>query len=378
MVKCKQLARDLVYWPGINKQIEDMVSRCSTCQEHRSKQQKEPMMPTKVPSRAWEHVAQDLCDCLGHKWLVTVDYYSEFFEVTKLEDATGATVIEKTKQIFSVHGIPSRLTSDNGPPFNSYEYASFAETYGFEHITSSPRYPQSNGMAEKAVGIAKRILIKCHESGADPYVALLNHRNTPRDSIVGSPAQRLFNRRTKTQLPTAPILFKPKIQEPELVQKQLTEYREKAKMLYDRGSKPLQPLHPGEEVRVRTEKSWTPAKVVNEGGSTQPRSYNVLLPTGRTWRRNRRDLMKGQEGIFHRRYEDYLENESQDLDVQYPASPRRTPQSPSHYNPPRPPDPISPPPNTAQNSPNPVLRSPVRTRSGRTVKQPSYLSNYQT
>ena len=72
IVKCKQLARDVVYWPGINKHIEDMVSRCATCQAHRKSQQKEPMIPTEVPNGPWEHVATDLFDCLGYKWLLVV------------------------------------------------------------------------------------------------------------------------------------------------------------------------------------------------------------------------------------------------------------------------------------------------------------------
>ena len=67
MVKTKQLARDLMYWPGINSQIEDMVGRCSTCQERRPAQPKEPLIPMPVPSRPWEHVAQDLFECLGSK-----------------------------------------------------------------------------------------------------------------------------------------------------------------------------------------------------------------------------------------------------------------------------------------------------------------------
>ncbi|XP_014679393.1 PREDICTED: uncharacterized protein K02A2.6-like [Priapulus caudatus] len=64
MVKTKQLARDLLYWPGINKQIEDTISRCGPCQEHRARQQKESLMPMPIPTRPLEHVGMDLFDCL--------------------------------------------------------------------------------------------------------------------------------------------------------------------------------------------------------------------------------------------------------------------------------------------------------------------------
>ena len=88
------------------------------------------------------------------------------------------------------------MTSDNGSPWNSREFENFARHYGFEHKTSSPYNPRSNGLAEKAVGIAKQILIKCNEAKDDPYLGLLNRRNTPRNDETGSPTQRLFSRRT--------------------------------------------------------------------------------------------------------------------------------------------------------------------------------------
>jgi transposase InsO family protein len=49
---------------------------------------------------------------------------------------------------------------------------SLQKSYGFEHITSSPRYPQSNGLAERVVGAVKRLLTKSE----DPYLALLAYR----------------------------------------------------------------------------------------------------------------------------------------------------------------------------------------------------------
>lgn len=56
------------------------------------------------------------------------------------------------------------VVSDNGPQFSSLDYRDFAETYGFEHVTSSPLYPQSNGLAEKGVQIVKRLLKKAAET----------------------------------------------------------------------------------------------------------------------------------------------------------------------------------------------------------------------
>ena len=60
-------------------------------------------------------------------------------------------------------------------PFGSKEFEDFARNWGFTLTTSSPRYPQSNGMREKAVQTLKRILKKAK----NPYIALLEYRNTP-------------------------------------------------------------------------------------------------------------------------------------------------------------------------------------------------------
>ena len=253
IVKSKQLARDLMYWPGINSQIEDIVSKCDACQERRNQQPKEPLLPTPVPEGPWEHVAMDLFDCLGSKWLICVDYYSEFFEIERLDHGThGSAVIRQAKKWFCTHGIPQILTSDNGPPFNGDEWKCFAATYNFIHNTVSPLHPQGNGMVEKAVSIAKNLLLKCDKTGSDPYLALMNIRNTPRDDVTGSPAQRLFARRTRTVLPTATKKLKPKLLEPHRVMKNLQRDRhQRAKPYLDRNARSLKPLEQGNIVRVR-------------------------------------------------------------------------------------------------------------------------------
>ena len=116
IVYSKKLARDLMYWPGINRRIEDVFSRCSTCQEFRTMRPKEPLLPTAIPTGPWEHIAEDLFECLGHKWLICVDYFSGYFEIERMDNGTnGSEVIRQTKIWFSVHGIPEKITSDNGP-----------------------------------------------------------------------------------------------------------------------------------------------------------------------------------------------------------------------------------------------------------------------
>ena len=102
-----------------------------------------------------------------------------------------------TKSIFAQRGIPEVLISDNGPQYSSHEYADFARSYQFKHVTSSPYYAQSNGEAERAVGTVKSLLKKY----SDPYLALLSYRSTPLQNGY-SPSELLMSRTLRSTIPT--------------------------------------------------------------------------------------------------------------------------------------------------------------------------------
>jgi hypothetical protein len=129
------------------------------------------------------------------------------------------------------------------------------------------------------------------KSNENPYLALLGHRNTPRDSILGSPAQRLMARRTKTLLPISDTLLKPSVIEPSEVTKRLSHYRQQSKKYYDRTAKPLPNLQKGDVVRVTDIKGKYMKKGTVISETSYPRSYMVDI-NGRNYRRNRRHLLK--------------------------------------------------------------------------------------
>jgi hypothetical protein len=278
-------ARELVYWPGMNSDLENLVSKCATCQAYQNNQQKEPMISHPIPERPWETVGCDLMDCQGKSYLVIVDYFSDFFEIDRLENKTADEVIYKTKAHFARHGIPDRLVSDNGPPFSSEKYKEFANNWGFEHVTSSPYYPQSNGKAENAVKQAKTLIKKAVDSKSDPYLALLELRNIPSETMNSSPVQRLFSRRTKTRIPTAKTLLKP--QTCKNVTENLMRRKEKQAKYYNRGTAELETLQPGQTVRVKLGQTWVKAKVERQ---VDVRSYKIHTEDGKAYRRNRRQI----------------------------------------------------------------------------------------
>ena len=269
----------------MNKDIEDFVSTGAVCKSYQTDQQKEPMISHEIPSRPWEKVGCDLFDFEDKHYLVCVDYYSDYFEVDRLFDKKGKEVISKLKVQLARHGIPDQVMSDNGPPFNSREFREFAQAYEFEHLTRSPRYPQSNGKVESAVKIAQNIMERARLAGTDPNLSLLDYRNTPSEGIGSSPAQLLFGRRTRTLLPTSSRLL---IHEAVPgVPHRLKERKAKQTYYYNRGTRELNRLKPGDVVRVRlgpNSPEWTKATIERE---VDIMSYNLRTEDGRSYRRNR-------------------------------------------------------------------------------------------
>jgi len=178
--------------------------------------------------------------------------------------------------------------TDNGPQFTAEEFRKFGQKYDFEHVTSSPHYPWSNGKVEAVVKSAKRMLKKTRESGADQYLALLNIRNTP-TSDQPSSAQRLMNRRTRTLLPMTDRLLEPALRTDTKSKLQHAKYQQAA--YYNRNAKDLVVLEEGSVVRM---KPYSPNVTWKKGVITKrldERSYQVDTYSG-TYRRNRSHLRK--------------------------------------------------------------------------------------
>ena len=143
---------------------------------------------------------------------------------------------------------------------------------------------------QKAVGTAKSVLKKAYEDGTDPYIALLENRNTPITGLSYSPAQIFLNRRLKTKLPTATQLLNARI--PTDAKSQLLAQQKSQKLYFDRGAKSLPPVTTGDTVQMKTKNDWKPATVTKLAHT--PRSV-IVNSNGTPYRRNRRDIIKTPE-----------------------------------------------------------------------------------
>ncbi len=373
MEKHKRRARDVMFWPGMNSQIEELVSGCPVCQEFQKSQPKEPMISHEVPSLPWETVGTDLFVYKGRHYLLVVDHYSRYFEIALLRDETSPEVVTHMKSIFARHGIPIKVVSDNGPCYSAREFQSFSEAWGFKHVTVSAKYQQSNALPERFVQTVKKLLYKADKRGQDPYIALLEYRNTPIDQI-GSPAQMLMSRRLRSVLPTTKAQLTPKVVNEDLAQQKLAQKHATHKKYYDRSTRIKSQMSEGDPVHVQLhpQSKWTPGVVHSR--NQIPRSYNIETPSG-VYKRNSR---------FIRRTPNVREN----VKLTEPQNPTPEPQVHPERQAPagaqvrdRPPDPpvqktpvkAKPPPKPNPTPPKPAeptlpSKEPVTSRFGRVIK----------
>ena len=115
MEKCKSRARGVVYWPGMSADIEQFVAKCHTSLKYQKSHHKESLKPHAVPLRVWQKLGTDIFEYKSKSYLVIVDYYSKYPEISFLKGKSSQSVITSMKSAFSRHGIPNEVVAHNMP-----------------------------------------------------------------------------------------------------------------------------------------------------------------------------------------------------------------------------------------------------------------------
>jgi hypothetical protein len=147
------MAREVIFWPGLRKSIQDTCDAGSRYAQYGTTAPKEPMKYLPMPTRLWQIDSQDIFTLDQQNYLVNVCHFSDWIKVDKLEDTYSSTVIEKIKAYFARYGVPKICHTDNGLQFISQDYKYFSTTYRFQHTTSSYYHPKDNGRAVAAVEV---------------------------------------------------------------------------------------------------------------------------------------------------------------------------------------------------------------------------------
>lgn len=253
------------------------------CQSYQRSNTKQPLQPHPVPDLPWEELGIDFFHLDNTNHIMVVDYHSKFVEIKKLSSTNSESVTNSLTQIFRTHGLPSTIHSDNGPPFDSSSFREFIERYNMKHVTSSPLYPKSNGMVERAIQTVKSMLIKTKMSRGDLNMAVVEYNNTPKENHK-TPSEMLMGRRLRTMIPTHKNILKPLYHTKETID-ELKNIQSKQKMYYDRAAHKLRDLSENENVYMQKGiRQWVPGTVVKK--DENPESYIVKTQDG-VYRRNR-------------------------------------------------------------------------------------------
>ena len=205
MVRMKSLGRLHVWWSTLDQDIEQTVRDCPNCQFNRCKSPLKVSNPWIWPTRPWQRIHLDFAGPMdGVMYLIVVDAKSKWMEVLPMSSTTTATILRVLRFLFSLHGLPEEIVSDNGPQFVSQEMKDFLKSNGIRQCLSSPYHPASNGEAERAVRTFKDAMkVRKNEQGSTAEKLarfLLGYRTTPHTATGCTPAEILMGRRLRTRL----------------------------------------------------------------------------------------------------------------------------------------------------------------------------------
>ena len=191
--------------------VESLVKKCLPCQAVTPEPKRDPLFMTPLPAEPWQLVAADIFGPLpsGEKVLVLKCLRSKWPEIKiflKNQSTNAAGVIFAMEKMFTTHGIPDVVRTDNGPPFNGKCFKAFSAKFGFQHHKVTPLWPEANGQAEAFMKCLGKVVRTAHIENRDWKAAINDflraYRATPHPSTGVAPAQLMYpRRRFKTQLP---------------------------------------------------------------------------------------------------------------------------------------------------------------------------------
>lgn len=210
ITRMKALARSIVWWPGMDKALENKVRKCEICQTVLPAAQPVPLSSWQICQNPWERVHLDFAEEKGKTFLLAIDTYSKWLEIKIMSVTTTAKTVEVVRSWFAAHGLPLEVVTDNGPQFRAAEFKEFLQANGVRHTLTPPYHPQSNGAAERAVQTTKKALLKQvledSEKGTNRTLQhridnfVFCYRTTPHTFTGRTPAELFVRRKLRTRL----------------------------------------------------------------------------------------------------------------------------------------------------------------------------------
>ena len=237
MTRCKQRLRAKLWWPNMDKEIEDHIKSCHPCQTTARPPRPEPMQPTELPNQPWLKLALDICGPFptGEYVAVLTDYYSRWPSVKILKSVTSTSLLNWLDAVFAEHGYPEEIKTDNASYFTSAQFKETLASWGVKATTVTEYWPQANGQVERFNKVLEKHIQTATIEGKDwrrtlPTM-LLNYRTTPHRMTGETPAKLLMQRELRTKLPSVPAKKNTK---DSIVRSKDAKEKDKAKAYADR------------------------------------------------------------------------------------------------------------------------------------------------
>ncbi len=286
MAKMKSLAREYVWWPNCDAEIESEVRRCTICATQSAEPSKAPLHHWEQPKGAWQRIHIDFAGPFASQmWLIVVDAYSKWLEVIPMKNnTTTKATVDTLRLLFAAHGLPIQLVSDNGPQYTSEEFRTFCTRSGIKHTLTAPYHPSSNGEAERCVQTFKKAMEKLLKDGKDVPTSLatflLSYRTTPHGTTGKKPSELMGRKNLRTRLD----ILRERIQEKKwtipVVSKGRTDKFDIGDKIWARN--------------YRAGDRWVPAVVKKVLG---PLTYRLTTCAGNvTWKRHLDQLKRRESG----------------------------------------------------------------------------------
>jgi hypothetical protein len=262
----------------MNEHIRDMIDACKRCQIYKSSKQKQEQIQ-QTPFKdlyPMAEVGADLFKAGKHHFLIVVNRYSGLTLITRLNSMTAESIIGHMEKMFFLLGRTGEIKSDNRPCFRT-EFKNWAKERDITVNNSAPNKPTSNGLAERAVGIVKHMLLKHHLNYEAFMHALMEFRSTPRTDSY-SPSQVFYGRRMKTDapIPAAALRMRTDLSAAESARQRVSDTKQNSANLQST-SKP--DMIAGQTVSVQnpTTKRWDKRGIIVEACDPRNRTFKVKV-----------------------------------------------------------------------------------------------------
>ena len=271
--RMKELARSYLWWPNLDKDLEEICRSCDRCLERRSMPKRAELHPWEWPRKPWHRLHIDYAGPVnGHYFLIIVDAHSKWCDIYRTSGMTARETIQCLQHCFSIYGLPVSIVTDNGPCFVSESLRQFTDHCGIQHVFTAVYKPSTNGLAERMVQTFKQSLKVQKEPvqlAIDRF--LYHYRITPHSTTGVSPAELMYGRKLRCRFdliwPTEQIVTRVGKKQ----QAQKNNYSQKPRNVT---------LAEGDKVMIRNYsggKKWVPAEVCKKTG---PLSYKCQQANG--------------------------------------------------------------------------------------------------